>query len=297
MSVQALGWVLDYSDTTGSDRLVLIALANHVNKNTGSCNPGYDLLAHEARVHRATAIRCVNSLEQEGHITVVRNGGRHKVNEYCIVTDKDEIARLAAVAGEKQSQSATSETVASDDASDATLSLETVASDPETVASGQERVAAVRPEPVEPLEPNLFTARGLLTPVPDFSPDSSAPSGRSRERKVDPVWQAFADANKGVVGNRKVWSIYIAKLKALPGVTVSDIVRAIKRAERTWNQGKRHYDITPMAVHRRWSKLHEPLPEGRTKEYALPDHKSWMDHDYIEFPDPPPLLRPKAEGE
>lgn len=79
MSVQAIGWVLDFSPTRGTDRLVLIALANHAGKSpvdgAWESYPGVDTIAREANVSRLRTVQeALARLEAEGHIQRIING-------------------------------------------------------------------------------------------------------------------------------------------------------------------------------------------------------------------------------
>lgn len=78
MSVQAMGWVFDQSETTGSDRLVMLALANHAGARCTDgayeAYPGIDLIAKEAKLNRRVTQNVVSRLAAAGHITVVING-------------------------------------------------------------------------------------------------------------------------------------------------------------------------------------------------------------------------------
>lgn len=76
MSVQALGWVLDNSTTTGSDRLVMISLANHAtNQPPWECYPGIATIAREAGIARPRTVQeALARLEANGHIQRIING-------------------------------------------------------------------------------------------------------------------------------------------------------------------------------------------------------------------------------
>lgn len=76
MSIQAVAWVLDHSIATLADRLVLIAIASHADAKGWNAWPAIDRIAHEARVHRATVMRSIQSLEALGELTVNRRPGR-----------------------------------------------------------------------------------------------------------------------------------------------------------------------------------------------------------------------------
>lgn len=67
MSIQAVGWVLDQSETGGSERLVLISLANHADKDW-LAGPSMRTIAAEARVSRGTVRRWLEALAEGGHI-------------------------------------------------------------------------------------------------------------------------------------------------------------------------------------------------------------------------------------
>ena len=76
MSVQALSWVLDNSPTTGSDRLVLISLANHAtNQPPWECYPGIATIARESGIARPRTVQeALARLEANGHIERIING-------------------------------------------------------------------------------------------------------------------------------------------------------------------------------------------------------------------------------
>lgn len=79
MSVQAMGWVLDHSPTTGSDRLVLVSIANHAGQSptdgAWEAWPGTALVQREARLARArTVTEALGRLVAEGHLERIING-------------------------------------------------------------------------------------------------------------------------------------------------------------------------------------------------------------------------------
>lgn len=78
MSVQAIGWVLEESETTGNTRLVLASIANHAGARGENAWPSYDTIAHEARCSRATAIRAVAACEELGELLVYEGAGRSR---------------------------------------------------------------------------------------------------------------------------------------------------------------------------------------------------------------------------
>lgn len=76
MSIQAVAWVLEHSEATLADRLVLIAIANHADARGWNAWPAVPLIAAEARVDRATVFRSITALEELGEIDVQRRPGR-----------------------------------------------------------------------------------------------------------------------------------------------------------------------------------------------------------------------------
>lgn len=79
MSVQALGWVFDHSPTTGSDRLVLLSLANHAgdtaNGDGYEAYPSNETIGREAGLTREQTVKdAINRLIADGAITRVING-------------------------------------------------------------------------------------------------------------------------------------------------------------------------------------------------------------------------------
>jgi hypothetical protein len=95
VSIQAVGWVLDHEKTTtGSDRLVLISLANHANASFESW-PRIETIAAETNVARVRTVQdALTRLERAGLIVRVLNGAPdqrvradRRANLYRIVVD------------------------------------------------------------------------------------------------------------------------------------------------------------------------------------------------------------------
>lgn len=82
MSIQAVAWVLEHSEATLADRLVLIAIANHADARGWNAWPAVPQIAKEARVDRATVYRAIDALEDSGELIVERRPG--KSNMYGI---------------------------------------------------------------------------------------------------------------------------------------------------------------------------------------------------------------------
>lgn len=92
MSVRVMTWVFDHSRAEGSDRLVLLAIADRANDEGGDAWPSLAWIAQKANLSERTVRRCLRSLEENGEIeTLVQAGGnkftRHdrRPNAYRVV--------------------------------------------------------------------------------------------------------------------------------------------------------------------------------------------------------------------
>lgn len=87
MSIKCQGWVYEYSEATGNDRLVLLAIADEANDDGTSGHPSVDTIAHKARLNKRTALRCIERLESAGALIVDRPEirGRGRYNKYVVV--------------------------------------------------------------------------------------------------------------------------------------------------------------------------------------------------------------------
>lgn len=101
MSVQAMSWVLEESETRGEERLVLLSIANHASMDDGHAWPSIGQIAKEANVHPDTAKRLVRKLHRDGHVTRDVQGSPDervphykRSNLYVIHLDHDLIAKL-----------------------------------------------------------------------------------------------------------------------------------------------------------------------------------------------------------
>ena len=83
MSVQAMTWAWQ-QDLDPSDKLVLLALANRTNHETGVCFPGQKLLAQECSMSDRSVRRHLKNLEAQGLITRrprMRSEGRGRTSD------------------------------------------------------------------------------------------------------------------------------------------------------------------------------------------------------------------------
>ena len=78
MSIQAVAWVLDFSEAEGLDRLTLIAIANHFNNEDRESRPSIRRIAQEAHISTNTVMAAVRRLSELGELEVI-DPGSHRV--------------------------------------------------------------------------------------------------------------------------------------------------------------------------------------------------------------------------
>lgn len=71
MSIQAVAWVLEHSESKLGDRCVIISIANHTDKYGRFARPSVRTIAEESNMHERNVQRCLQSLEEMGEIEVV----------------------------------------------------------------------------------------------------------------------------------------------------------------------------------------------------------------------------------
>lgn len=79
-----MSWVLDFSDSRFSDRLVLLAIANHCDRYGREAWPMHSTLAAEARVSTREVIRAIQSLVAMGELQVQKGKGKIGRNLYSL---------------------------------------------------------------------------------------------------------------------------------------------------------------------------------------------------------------------
>lgn len=86
MSVQAMTWVIDYSETEAvGDRLVMIALANYARADGSGAWPSIERLARDSRLSERAVYYSLSRLEAIGELRIQHGAGPHGVNIYDIV--------------------------------------------------------------------------------------------------------------------------------------------------------------------------------------------------------------------
>ena len=73
MSAEATNWVWKHSQSAGSDRLVLLALADFCNEKA-ECYASYGTLVRKTRLGQKTVYRCLKSLQSAGEVEQIKQG-------------------------------------------------------------------------------------------------------------------------------------------------------------------------------------------------------------------------------
>jgi hypothetical protein len=82
VSIQAVSWVLDSSESKHSARLVLISIANHCDKIGGESFPGIRGIAEEAGLDPSTVQESIKELVDLGELSVESGASRYRTNVY-----------------------------------------------------------------------------------------------------------------------------------------------------------------------------------------------------------------------
>jgi hypothetical protein len=84
MSVKVMGLVWERSRASGSDLLVLLAIADNAHDDGAGAWPSIDTLAFKTRLSRRNVQYVLKHLEALGELSVERGRGRKHVNSYAI---------------------------------------------------------------------------------------------------------------------------------------------------------------------------------------------------------------------
>lgn len=83
MSIKVMSHVWDHSPHTGSDLLMLLAIADHAN-DEGLAWPSIPTLAKKCRVGKRQAIYIIQKLERAGSLSIEHGGGRGHASVYRV---------------------------------------------------------------------------------------------------------------------------------------------------------------------------------------------------------------------
>ena len=82
MSVQAISWVLEFSESESGYRLVMLAIANHTDARGENAWPAIATIAREARLSERQVQRALPRLVRLGELEVIRGAGYCGTNLY-----------------------------------------------------------------------------------------------------------------------------------------------------------------------------------------------------------------------
>lgn len=87
-----MSWIWEHSAASGSELLILLAMADFADDTGGSIYPSMQTLAKKARMSTDQARRVVHKLIADGLVELVQkggwDGGRNRSNEYCLILDR-----------------------------------------------------------------------------------------------------------------------------------------------------------------------------------------------------------------
>jgi hypothetical protein len=93
MGIESVGWALRQK-LPGTAKLVLIALCNHADDDTGHCWPSADLIARHASCSRRSVFTYLAALRRNGYVeyqSARRPTGEQRSNNYWVLFDRPDI--------------------------------------------------------------------------------------------------------------------------------------------------------------------------------------------------------------
>ena len=94
-----MSWVWDHSTVGGTERLVLLALADCANDEGRECWPSIATLARKCRVDTRTVQRVIRRLADGGHVEILPSPGGRAANRYAVTMDGYPQPRQSATPG------------------------------------------------------------------------------------------------------------------------------------------------------------------------------------------------------
>ena len=85
MSVQAIGWVLEHSESQHSARLVMISIANYAKADGSGAWPSIATIARDARITDREVQLSIKDLERQGELQDERGAGPNGTNLYSVL--------------------------------------------------------------------------------------------------------------------------------------------------------------------------------------------------------------------
>lgn len=85
VSINVMNWVWENSKTSGTELLMLLAIADSADHSGGNAYPSRRTLAAKTRLDPSTVRRVIGRLRDGGHLKVQAGGGRANTNMYTVV--------------------------------------------------------------------------------------------------------------------------------------------------------------------------------------------------------------------
>jgi hypothetical protein len=85
MSVQAMAWVIENSQTRGNQYIVLLMIANRADEDGASAWPSIRWLARRSRLSERTVQRAIRKLEKGGDLGIEKAAGPRGTNLYQVI--------------------------------------------------------------------------------------------------------------------------------------------------------------------------------------------------------------------
>lgn len=187
MSIRLANHVWEHAQLSGTDLLMLLALADHAN-DEAVCWPSLERLAARCRISKRQAQRVIQRLIAAGEIYVDAGNGRGNTSYYHLLNLPEKVT-----SGAEKVTSASP--IAPEEK--VTSSAEKVTPEAEKVTSSALKGdIAMSPEPLEPLEPSE-NREGVRATTPAAIPEPTPPAAVSEE--ID-IWAA------GAVGLDRDWT-------------------------------------------------------------------------------------------
>lgn len=194
MSIQAMTWVLDHSEAVGSERLVLLSLANHAHADGSHAFPSAGTIRREARLRsKRTVLYALQALEHGGAIR--RTGvGPNRAVEYRInmgedglayrtATHKETVQREKRAKGGLETDGATVAPPPKSASEGATVAPSTV--QPTTAEGATSARVTIKPSENRPLTVTPDPSRAAERTAPPRPPSGERPEKPVTERKRD----------------------------------------------------------------------------------------------------------------
>ncbi|MEU8079278.1 helix-turn-helix domain-containing protein [Catellatospora citrea] len=85
MSIKVMNWVWSESTTGGTERLLLLAIADNATDDGTNAYPSLATLARKVRLDERTVRRLLRKLEDGKHIKVAVGAGPRGTNRYTVI--------------------------------------------------------------------------------------------------------------------------------------------------------------------------------------------------------------------